>query len=72
MSLEKAICIATSRQDDEPVYQELLRTAETGEPYLLEIDLERNKRKRRKISLAQARKILREWEISQQDIEQEF
>lgn len=32
--LKKAVCIATSRKDDEPEYDEILRTAETGEPVL--------------------------------------
>ena len=59
------LCIATSRRDEEQVYQELYRRADTGEPYLLEIDLEKETRKKHKLSPAAARDVMRQWEIAQ-------
>lgn len=69
----RGICIATNRQADEPIYIELYRRADTGEPYLLYKDLESDTPERQEaITSQEAGEIMRAWGYTEADIKEEF
>jgi len=72
VNTKKALHIATTRKDDEPGYIDLLRTAETGEPILEYIDLQKNTRYYQTITVEQAVEYMGKWGCSPEDIRGEF
>lgn len=68
--LKKAVCIATSRKDNEPKYSEILRTAETGEPVLKEYSGGGYIPVKYFVTLtpAEAREYMQAWNIPEADI----
>lgn len=69
---KRALHIATTRKDDEPLYIDLLRTAETGEPILEYIDLQENTRYYQRITVKQAVEYMEKRGCSPEDIRGEF
>ena len=65
---KRALHIATTRKDDEHLYIDLLRTAETGEPILEYIDLQENTRYYQRITVKQAVEYMEKLGCSSEDI----
>ena len=64
---KKDICIASSRQDNEPDFTELYRRSDTGEPYLV-----KSNRQEESITPERAREFMRACGIPEVDIIQEW